>query len=474
MNPINYLRRLGNNDITTNTLKSRARRALWVFLPNWVRVIRFKVFRQSQGTPNPLDSLMHFFAAALSMRRSKNLRSLREFQVAGFYLALGEPNLTKTLFDFLKDHAGGNLQTISTRDSQSAEELHSKILPKLTSNQSAPLAMGLASMGLLKSAYISRCDSMIKSALEVARGSRDTQTVRRAIHKHLDDGDIEGAKSLVSKIRAETIGLPDGIDETFTALFSLPASNKTPVSSTDEMFRRLVNNKSVLLIGAAPIANGIEPEESHYDCIVRITPTVLLNQEQSQLLRRCDIAYLKVMTPHTLKKLEAFQTGEKLQMVSVETPKLIVMKKAGQITKIANIPVRNVSNVRSIAIGSPTSGTQAISDLLQYQPSSLDLVGFNFYTSQSIYKPEVLEEKRLSSNLLHKRQHEFKWKGNQLDPTTHVLSWASHDLASDFMFIKALVTNNNRVRAIGKTAEVLGWSLEQYFNRFSELIQGLD
>lgn len=315
---------------------------------------------------------------------------------------------------------------------------------------------------------------MIKSALEVAGGSRDTQTVRRAIHKHLDDGNIEGAKSLVSKIRAETIGLPDGIDETFTALFSLPGSNKTFASTTDEMFRRLVNNKSVLLIGAAPIANGIEPEESHYDCIVRITPTVLLNQEQSQLLRRCDIAYLKVMTPHTLKKLEAFQTGEKLQMVSVETPKLIVMKKAGQITKIANIPVRNVSNVRSIAIGSPTSGTQAISDLLQYQPSSLDLVGFNFYTSQSIYKPEVLEEKRLSSTLLHKRQHEFKWKGNQLDPTTHALSWASHDLASDFMFIKALVTNNNRLRAIGKTAEVLGWSLEQYFNRFSELIQGLD
>lgn len=417
---------------------------------------------------------MHFFAAALSMRRSKNFRSLREFQVAGFYLALGEPNLTKTLFGFLKDHVGRNLQTISTRDSRSAEELRSEILPKLTSNQSAPLAMGLASMGLFKSAYISRCDSMIKSALEVARGSRDTQTVRRAIHKHLDDGNIEGAKSLVSKIRAEKIGLPDGIDETFTALFSLPASNEALASTTDEMFRRLVNNKSVLLIGAAPIANGIEPEESHYDCIVRITPTVLLNQEQSQLLRRCDIAYLKVMTPRTLKKLEAFQMGEKLQMVSIETPKLIVMKKAGQITKIANIPVRNVSNVRSIAIGSPTSGTQAIVDLLQYQPSSLDLVGFNFYTSQSIYEPEVLEEKRLSSTLLHKRQFDFKWKGNQLDPTTHVLSWASHDLASDFMFIKALVTNNNRVRAIGKTAEVLGWSLEQYFNRFSELIQGLD
>ena len=474
MSPISYLRRLGNNDISTNTLKSRARRALWVFLPNWVRVFRFKVFKQSQGSPNPLDSLMHFFAVANSMHRSKSFRKLREFQVAAFYLALGDPNLTKTLFCFLKDHAGGNLQTISTRDSQSAEELHSKILPKLSSNQSAPLAMGLASMGLFKSAYISRCDSMINSALEVARGSRDTQTVRRAIHKHIDDGDIEGAKTLVSKIRVETIGLPDGIDETFTALFGLPVSNETPASINNEMFRRLVNNKSVLLIGAAPIANGIEPEESHYDCVVRITPTVLLNQDQSQLLRRCDIAYLKVMTSHTLKKLESFQTSKELQMVSVETPKLIVMKKAGQITKIANIPVRNVPNVRSIAIGSPTSGTQAIADLLQYQPSSLDLVGFNFYTSQSIYKPEVLEEKRLSSTLLHKRNYDFKWKGEQLDPTTHLLSWASHDLASDFMFVKALVTNNNRVRAIGETAEVLGWSLEQYFNRFSELIQGLE
>lgn len=408
------------------------------------------------------------------MHRSKSFRKLREFQVAAFYLALGDPNLTKTLFCFLKDHAGGNLQTISTRDSQSAEELHSKILPKLSSNQSAPLAMGLASMGLFKSAYISRCDSMINSALEVARGSRDTQTVRRAIHKHIDDGDIEGAKTLVSKIRVETIGLPDGIDETFTALFGLPVSNETPASINNEMFRRLVNNKSVLLIGAAPIANGIEPEESHYDCVVRITPTVLLNQDQSQLLRRCDIAYLKVMTSHTLKKLESFQTSKELQMVSVETPKLIVMKKAGQITKIANIPVRNVPNVRSIAIGSPTSGTQAIADLLQYQPSSLDLVGFNFYTSQSIYKPEVLEEKRLSSTLLNKRNYDFKWKGEQLDPTTHLLAWASHDLASDFMFVKALVTNNNRVRAIGETAEVLGWSLEQYFNRFSELIQGLE
>ena len=417
---------------------------------------------------------MHFFAVAIRMSHSKSFRRPREFKVAAFYLALGDPSLTKTLFSFLKDHAGGNLQTISTRDSQSAEDLRCKILPKLSSNQSAPLAMGLASMGLFKSAYISRCDSMIKSALEVARGSRDTQTVRRAIHKHIDEGDTELAKALVSKIRIERIGLPDGIDETLTALFGLPTSNEAPASINDEMFRQLVKNKSVLLIGAAPIANGIEPKESHYDCVVRITPTVLLNQEQSQLLRRCDIAYLKVMTSRTLKKLESFQTSKELQMVSVETPKLIVMKKAGQITKIANIPVRNVPNVRSIAIGSPTSGTQAIADILQYQPSSLDLVGFNFYTSQSIYKPEVLEEKRLSSTLLDKRQFEFKWKGEQLDPTTHSLSWASHDLASDFMFVKALVTNNNRVRAIGETAEVLGWSLEQYFNRFSELIQGLE
>ena len=174
------------------------------------------------------------------MHRSKSFRKLREFQVAAFYLALGDPNLTKTLFCFLKDHAGGNLQTISTRDSQSAEDLRTKILPKLSSNQSAPLAMGLASMGLFKSAYISRCDSMIKSALEVARGSRDTQTVRRAIHKHIDEGDTELAKALVSKIRIERIGLPDGIDETLTALFGLPTSNEAPASINDDMFRQLV------------------------------------------------------------------------------------------------------------------------------------------------------------------------------------------------------------------------------------------
>ena len=285
---------------------------------------------------------------------------------------------------------------------------------------------------------------------------------------------VERAKNLVSKIRAEANELPDGIDETFTALFGHPTSNRVGPLNSDDLFHRLVHNKSVLLVGAAPIPNGLEPEDSHYDCVVRITPTVLLTNEQSQHLRRCDIAYLKVMTPHTLKKLESLQTDHKLKMLSVETPKLIVIKKAGQITHICDVPVRNVANVRSIAIGSPTSGTQAIVDLLQHQPSSLDLVGFNFYTSQSIYKPEVLEEKRLSSSLLDKRQFDFKWKGNQLDPTTHLLSWASHDLASDFMFVKALTKNNGRVRPIGQTADVLSWSLEQYFYRFSELIQGND
>lgn len=445
-----------------------------MFLPNWVRVSIFKLFKQSQGKPNPLDSLMHFYAATINMRESKKSRRLREFQVAGFYLAQGDPNLTTRFSSFFKDHDGINIQTVSIQDRRSAGQLRSEILPKLNSNQSAPLAMGLASMGLFESAYIARSDSMNKSVLEADGGSLDSQTVRRAVHKHLDDGDVERAKSVVSKIRATASELPDGIDETFTALFGHPASIKVDPLNSDDLFHRLVHNKSVLLVGAAPIPNGLEPEDSHYDCVVRITPTVLLTHEQSQYLRRCDIAYLKVMTPHTLKKLESLQTDHKLKMLSVKTPKLIVIKKAGQITHICDVPVRNVANVRSIAIGSPTSGTQAIVDLLQHQPSSLDLVGFNFYTSQSIYKPEVLEEKRLSSTLLDKRQFDFKWKGNQLDPTTHLLSWASHDLASDFMFVKALTKNNGRVRPIGQTADVLSWSLEQYFYRFSELIQGDD
>ena len=86
----------------------------------------------------------------------------------------------------------------------------------------------------------------------------------------------------------------------------------------------------------------------------------------------------------------------------------------------------------------------------------------------------MLEEKRLSSTLLDKRQFDLKWKGDQLDYSTHLISWASHDLASDFMFVKALAKNNGRVRPISQTADVLSWSLEQYFYRFSELIQGND
>jgi hypothetical protein len=333
--------------------------------------------------------------------------------------------------------------------------------------------MGLASMGLFKSAYLARCDAMNKSETEIFRGSCDSKTVRRAIHKRLDDGDIEGAKNLLSKIRAYDCAIPDGVEETLTAITGSPTSKRELHSRNDEIFYKLVNNKSVLLIGAAPIPTGNKAEQSNYDCVVRITPTVLLNQGQSKMLGRCDIAYLKVMTKHTLKKLESFQTSGKLKMLNVETPKLIVMKKAGKISNIADVPVRNVPNIRSIANESPTSGTQAITDILQFQPSRLDLVGFNFYTSKSMYEPEILEEKRQASTLLNKRQFDNKWDGKELDITTHLLSWASHDLASDFMFVKAIVTNNNQVKPLGETAEVLGWSLEQYFNRFSELMQYL-
>lgn len=413
---------------------------------------------------------MHFFAAA---RSSNKLRRNREFQVAGIFLAQGDPALTKTLFIFLKNHAVNNSQRSYARDVQSSLHLKSEILPKLNSNQAASLAMGLASMGLFRCSYLARCDAMDKSELEIFKGSYDSKTVRRAIHKHLDDGDIEGAKNLLSKISAYNCAIPDGVEETLTAIIGSPTPKRRFQSRTDEIFHKLVNNKSVLLVGAAPIPKGNIPDQSHYDCIVRITPTVLLNQEQSKILDRCDIAYLKVMTKHTLKKLESFQTTGKLKMLNVETPKLIVMKKAGKISKIADVPVRNVPNIRSTANESPTSGTQAITDILQFHPSKLDLVGFNFYTSKSMYEPEILEEKRQASTLLNKRQFENKWDGEELGITTHLLSWASHDLASDFMFVKALVKNNHQVKPLGETAEVLEWSLVQYFNRFSELMQYL-
>ena len=469
-NLINRLRRIGNNDIPTTTLKSRCRRALWVFLPHSIRIVALRVFKHRVKKLNPVDSLMHFFAAT---RSSTEFRRRREFKVAGFFLAQGDPILTRRLFDFLKIYAASNFQAVFAGDERSSQQLKSEILPNLNSNQSASLAMGLASMGLFKSAYLARCDAMDKSELETFRGSYDSKTVRRAIHKHLDDGDIEGAKNLLSKIRAYKCAIPDGVEETLTAIIGSPTSNREFQSRTDEIFHKLVNNKAVLLVGAAPIPDGNLPDQSHYDCIVRITPTVLLNQEQSKILDRCDIAYLKVMTKHTLKKLESFQTTGKLKMLNVETPKLIVMKKAGDIANIADVPVRNVPNIRSIANESPTSGTQAITDILQFQPSRLDLVGFNFYTSKSMYEPDILEEKRQASTLLNKRQFDNKWNGKEFSITIHLLSWASHDLASDFMFVKAIVKNNNQVKPLGETAEVLGWSLEQYFNRFSELMQYL-
>jgi hypothetical protein len=433
-------------------------------------MVALNSFKNRNRKLNPVDSLMHFYSAA---RSSNKFRRRREFHVAGLYLAQGESILTKTIFTFLKKDTVNRSQTIFNRDIQSAQFLESEILPKLNSNQSAFLAMGLASMGLFKSAYLARCDAMSKSALEVFSGSQDSKTVRRAIHKYLDDGDINGAKNLLSKIRVNNGTVPAGVEETLTAMFGSPTPRGEFRTKTDEIFHQMVNNKSVLLVGAAPIPDGIEPDQSLYDCVIRITPTVLLNHEQSQLLDRCDIAYLKFMTQHTLKKLEAFQTSGRLKMLNVETPKLIVMKKAGTITKIADVPVRDVPNIRSIANESPTSGTQAITDVLQFQPSRLDLTGFNFYTSKSLYESKILEEKRQSSTLLNKRQFENEWNGTELGVTTHLLSWASHDLASDFMFVKAIVKNNHRVIPLGETAEVLEWSLEQYFDRFSELIQSL-
>lgn len=469
-NLINRLRRIGNHDIPTTTLKSRCRRALWVFLPHLIITVALRLFKQHVKKLNPVDSLMHFFAAT---RSSTDFRKRREFQVAGFFLAQGDPILTKQLFNFLKNYAESNFQIVFAGDEQSSQHLKSEILPKLNSNQSAFLAMGLASMGLFKSAYLARCDAMNKSEVEISRGSYDSKTVRRAIHKHLDDGDIEGAKNLLSKIIAYKCAIPDGVEEALTAIIGSPTSKLELQSKTDEIFHKLVNKKAVLLVGAAPIPAGNFPDQNHYDCIVRITPTVLLNQEQSKILDRCDIAYLKVMTKHTLKKMESFQTSGRLKMLNVETPKLIVMKKAGKISKIADVPVRNVPNIRSIANESPTSGTQAITDILQFQPSKLDLIGFNFYTSKSMYEPKILEEKRQASTLLNKRQFETQWNGTELSITTHLLSWASHDLASDFMFVKALVKNNNRVKPLCETAEVLELSLEQYFNRFSELMKYL-
>jgi hypothetical protein len=327
-------------------------------------------------------------------------------------------------------------------------------------------------MRLFASARLARQHAMEASRTEFMAGHRSANTVRRAFHLFVDEGRLEAAQQLVRELEVHHTSVPDGVPQALRALgCDNPPETRPRLDPQRSHLGNLVRSKRVALIGAAPISAAGEPPLDDYDCVIRMTPALAQSGAASGSAR-CDVAYLTTLSQRSAENLTQSLRGERLAFATAESPRLIVMKRAPSRTHLGKIPLMSIPNVRSGAIGSPTSGTQMIVEILQSDPESLDILGFNFYTSSMLYRPEVLAQKRLVPAMSGVGR-DFQWRGTELDPAVHAIQWAAHDLATDFQLVKAILYHNVRVKALGESHEVLQWTLEQYFTRFEGLSRGL-
>jgi hypothetical protein len=408
---------------------------------------------------------MHFRQASEDMTHGRTGRASRELGAAAQFICVRDRELARLLHSSLLDVA------VDQRDQSKSvsKDFTIELLEALDSTQLAPLSQGLATLARFTLARRARERALSSSLRECASHDCAEPTVRRAVHHLVDQGDVEGAIELARRLAIRGALPPRNI---YSALHAIrPDCHSKPEALTrtiDSTFADLITGRDVLLVGAAPSTDPDNLDEEAYDCIVRMTPAITFRQTSEASRRRCDVAYLTTISAMTARGFEQKLNGRTLSLASCTTPALIVMKNAEHLASLGHVPIRSVGNVRSGAIGSPTSGTQAIVDILQFGPRTLHLVGFNFYTSAMPYRPEILEQKR-TDPAISGAGRDFEWNGTTLSRRIHSIQWAAHDLASDFMLVRAITRHNSTVTAIGGTSDVLLWRLEDYYSRFDQL-----
>ena len=208
-------------------------------------------------------------------------------------------------------------------------------------------------------------------------------------------------------------------------------SNHLKFVASDNDFKKLLQNKSVALVGPADylLNSNFGKEIDSYDLVVRINRGIeLIDQYHKDIGKRTDILYsCLIEEPMNAGKIDLKRLTEDHQLKFVCTTPFIKKRsflKKNDIHPMADkekfknlsklVPTRIISNKywkdfsRKLTTR-PTTGYISIFDILEFEPKKLKIFGFSFYMTSILkgYKKGMqYNEENFHKLALKSKRHE--------------------------------------------------------------------
>lgn len=330
----------------------------------------------------------------------------------------------------------------------------------LNSEQWRVVAQLLGGLGFLRAVGHARQYCLAASVREFHH-SRDTvsaKTVKRALCNAIERDDLNEIEALLRDVTvvARAPRMSNAGRQWLAHARRVP-QDTTNDSPPDEAFRPLIRDRSVALVAPGIIDGDVGNEIEAHDIVYRIKYFGPLAPRSAQRAgTRCDIAFFN---EHVLRGL-----------VRQKVPTNAVFNGLGWIVQKKGRPIavecasRVMSAWAPTALTTATSGTLALWDLLQFEPSMVRLYGFDFYSRRQQYDSAYLERYLTDPASVGGGFRGAHWSGDRLASSDIAWSFMSHVPLSDLRLVQKL-HELGLVTADSPVAEVLGLSSDAYLSR---------
>ena len=323
--------------------------------------------------------------------------------------------------------------------------------------------------GFLNAALLARDKSTSLSKTMILENGSSERQIEMYCGAHLESGDLDIVESVLHSFDHKF--RPDRLSHFRFHLNLLRAEPTDFVTSSREKshdaeikMNELIKGKTVALIGTGVPLGDYGDEIDSYDLVVRVKYPGTKNSP-TRHGRRCDVAYYTSLTPFELLS----DIGEDLDFLN--GVKALMIAQVVDRSEFHGIPILFLSNIRSVyPKGDLTSGLMCLANLLRFQPSLVNLFGFDLYAMPQIYNDEMVD---------FYRKEGFKIG----DPTSmggvcqdsfqqRVQGHFWHDQIANFLFGRNLFLAG-AIKIEPVSAEIFSLTPKQYASRLEIILRNL-
>jgi hypothetical protein len=323
--------------------------------------------------------------------------------------------------------------------------------------------------GFLTAGILVRDRSLLICQMRTLCSRSSERHVELTCGAQIERGDLDKAEKV---FRMHTQKFRVGRLPHFQFHLNLLRSEKTQFVKSDieefheaevRMFE-IMEGKSVALIGTGTALGDYGEEIDSYDFVVRVKyPGREYMPPKSQHGERCDIAYFTSLTP--LKML--FDNGEEFD--ALDRLKFLLIAQNTKQHKFREIPILFLSNLRSVfPNGDLTSGLLCLANLLRFQPSSVKLFGFDFYSTAKLYNSKMIQFYRREGWKIGDPTLMSGDDSNSFTERVQGHFW--HDQIANFSFARNLF-KAGIIKSEPVSAKILELTPQEYASRIERLLR---